>query len=252
MLNINFVPDDYIQNSESQKTNFLYLILFAIVMAALGGIFLTIKMRQRALNTKETEVNQKMSKAQESIAQLEQLQTKRKAMMKTALTTSDLIEPVPKSVLVACLTNNLPPGASLLDLKVVQKEPSGQRYNRRTVNKYQSAKNKDSATKNDSEGISREQLLETYIDIQGIAPSDFDVATYIENLGNSKMMDNVALVESKEHEKRVTSQKQQKENLDPVLRQFKLTSMLTKGVHLSKEDIDSIRKVYDQSPIGFR
>ena len=63
MLNINFVPEDYIQNSESHRTNFLYLILFAIVMAGLTGVFLTIKIRQHALNTQETEVNQKMSKA---------------------------------------------------------------------------------------------------------------------------------------------------------------------------------------------
>jgi len=251
MLNINFVPDDYIQSSESHKTNFLYLILFAIVMAGLSGVFLTIKMRQRALNAKETEVNKKMSKAQESISQLEKLQTKRKAMMKTALTTSELIEPVPKSVLLACLTNNLPPGASLLELKVVQKKPSNQHYNRRKANKYQSAKSSNLPTSNDSEGISREQLMETYIDIQGIAPSDFDVATYIESLSKSKMMDNVALVESREQEKRAASQNQKEESMDPVLRQFKLTSMLTKGVHLSKEDIDSIRKAYEESSIGF-
>ncbi|GAH79391.1 unnamed protein product, partial [marine sediment metagenome] len=43
MLNINFVPDDYIQNNESRRTNLMYLVLFAVVMAALGGSFLTIK-----------------------------------------------------------------------------------------------------------------------------------------------------------------------------------------------------------------
>ncbi|MHC4186929.1 MAG: PilN domain-containing protein [Planctomycetota bacterium] len=251
MLNINFVPDDYIQSSESHRTNFLYLILFAIVMTILSGVFITIKIRQHSLNAKENEVNEKMSKAQESIEQLEELQTKRKTMMKTALTTSELIEPVPKSVLLACLTNNLPPGASLLELKVVQKEPASQRYNRQKASKYQSAKGSNSAAKNDNQEISREKLLETYIDIQGIAPSDFDVATYIERLTESKMMDNVALVESKEHKKRPVSADQQEEDTEPVLRQFKLTSTLTKGVHLSKEDINKIRKVYEQAPIGF-
>jgi len=88
MLNINFVPDDYIQSSESRRTNLMYLVLFAIVMAALGGSFVTIKIRQRALNTKEKLVKAKLSHAQEAIKQFEQLQTKRKAMMKTALTTA--------------------------------------------------------------------------------------------------------------------------------------------------------------------
>ncbi|MHC4686597.1 MAG: hypothetical protein ACYTEW_20130, partial [Planctomycetota bacterium] len=48
-----FVPDDYIQNSESRRTNLMYLVLFGVVMAALGGSFMTIKIRQRALSAKE-------------------------------------------------------------------------------------------------------------------------------------------------------------------------------------------------------
>ena len=52
MVNINFVPDDYIESTQSHRTNLMYLILFAVVMAALGGSFVTIKMRQRALQTK--------------------------------------------------------------------------------------------------------------------------------------------------------------------------------------------------------
>ncbi len=46
MVNINFVPDDYVQNNESHRTNVMYLILLLIMMAVLGGSFLTIKIRQ--------------------------------------------------------------------------------------------------------------------------------------------------------------------------------------------------------------
>ncbi|MHC4759709.1 MAG: hypothetical protein ACYTE8_13780 [Planctomycetota bacterium] len=233
MLNINFVPEDYIQNSESTKTNFLCLILFTIVMAGLGGVFFTIKMRQRALDAKETMANEKISKAQESIVQLENLQAKRKAMMKTALTTSELIEPVPKSVLLACLTNNLPPGASLLELKVVQKEPSNQAYNRRTGSKFATANATKTANNTEAETVSKEKKLE------------------IERLGESKLVDKVALVESKEYKDPSASRKAQSESMDPVLRQFKLTSMLAKGVHLSKDDINSIRKAYEEAPLAF-
>jgi hypothetical protein len=35
------------------------------------------------------------------------------------------------------------------------------------------------------------------MDIEGIAPSDLQVAAYIEHLGNSVLLDDVALVESK-------------------------------------------------------
>ena len=76
MLNINFVPDDYTQSSESRRTNFLYLVLLGVVMAALGGSFMTIKVRQRAFRAKEKIVNAKMAQAKEAIKQFEELQKK--------------------------------------------------------------------------------------------------------------------------------------------------------------------------------
>ena len=48
MPSINFVPDDYIQNNESQRANLLYVVLLIIVMSALGGVFTTITMRKKA------------------------------------------------------------------------------------------------------------------------------------------------------------------------------------------------------------
>jgi Tfp pilus assembly protein PilN len=228
MLNINFVPDDYIQSGECRRTNLMYLVLLAVVMAALGGAFMTIKVRQDALNAKEKLVNTKMARAKEAIKQFEELQTKRKVMIKTALTTAELLEPVPRSVLLASLTNNLPMGVSLLRLNVIQKEPKV--VNRVAVtNKYKQAQaNKAMATQPE---VSQERLLETYIDIEGIAPSNLQVAAYIEQLSASDgLLDNVALVESKEHE------------IEGIIfRRFKLTAMLRKDIHLTKEDIGGIR-----------
>jgi hypothetical protein len=81
-----------------------------------------------------------------------------------------------------------------------------------------------------NESENPEKLLETHIDICGIAPSDLQVARYIEQLSNSSLLDNVALVESKEYI-----------HQDNTLRQFKLSAMLRKNVQLAKEDIESIK-----------
>ena len=226
MLNMNFVPDDYIKSSESRRTNLMYLVLFGVVMAALVGSFMTIKIRRRALDAKEKLANAKLTEAQEAIKQFEELQTKRKAMMKTALTTTELLEPMPRSVLLASLTNNLPTGVSLLRLNLVQKEPKVSRI--ATTNKYREAQAKRTAAVGAT--VSREKLLETHIDIEGIAASDRQVAVYIEQLSSSNLLDNVGLVESKEHK------------IDnSALRQFKLTAMVKRDVHLTDEDIDRIR-----------
>ena len=228
MLNLNFVPDDYIRSNESRRTNLMYLVLLVVVMAGLGGSFVTIKIRQRLLSAREKLVNAKMSQVKGAIKQFEELQTKRKVMVETALTTAELLEPVPRSVLLASLTNNLPTGVSFLRLKLVQKEPkSSSRV--AVTNKYKQARAKKTTTAQPK--VSREKLLETYIDIEGIAPSDLQVAAYIEQLSASGgLLDDVALVQSKEHKIE-----------DTTFRQFRLTAMLRKDVHLASEDISRIR-----------
>ncbi|MGB2808235.1 MAG: PilN domain-containing protein [Sedimentisphaerales bacterium] len=226
MLNINFVPDDYIKSSESRRTNLMYLVLFAVVMAGLGGSFVTIKMRQRAITAKEEYLSKKAAQAQEAIDQFEALQTRRKVMLKTALTIAELLEPVPRSVLLASLTNNLPAGVSLMRLNVIQKELK--RTDRvAATNKYKEAQAKKTAAQAKE---SPEKFLETYMDIEGVAPSDLQVAAYIKQLSSSALLDNVALVESKEHKIE-----------DATFRLFKLTAMLRKEVHLSNEDVEEIR-----------
>ncbi len=153
MSNINFVPDDYIQSNESRRANLMCLILFSVVMAALGGSFVTIKIRQRACGAEESLVNARMAKMEESIKQFEDLQSRRQDMMRTALTTAELIEPVPRSVLLASLTNTLPPGVSLIKLGLMQKQdkskgqPAGA-----SKPKYQAAQNKS------ARGVGREDF----------------------------------------------------------------------------------------------
>lgn len=239
MLNINFVPDDYVQSNESHRANLIYLILLAVAMAALGGSFMTIKMRQRACKAQEQLVNAKMAHIQQAIKQFEQLQTERKEMMKTALTTTELIEPIPRSILLASLTNSLPPGVSLLRLGMAQQKPkltSGAS----TTNKYQAEQAKKAAF-DSSQQLSQEKLLETQMEIEGLASSDLQVAAYIERLSASGgLLSNVALVESKEHKIG-----------DRIFRRFKLTAMLQRDVQLTKEDVERIRINSEKSVLNF-
>ena len=239
MVNINFVPDDYAQGNESRRTNLIYLVLFAVVMTALGGSFVSIKIRQRSCRTSEDMVNARMTEIQEAIKQFEELQAKKREMMKTALTTAELLEPVPRSILLASLTNNLPQGVSLSEVNMIQKQ-SKQSAAAAKKSKYQAAQAKKTASQStgsqqaaqsqSDEPENPEKLLETLISIGGIAPSDLQVASYIEQLSNSSLLENVALIESKEYKLQ-----------DGTVRQFKLSAMLRKNVHLTKDDIEGIK-----------
>jgi len=226
MANLNFVPDDYVKNNESSRTNLMYLVLLAITMAGLGGSFVTVKIRQKACQAKETLITSRMDKMQATMAKLDELQIKRTAMMKTALTTAELLEPVPRTILLATLTNNLPVGTSLLNVSLIQKAPKDTPSSSASTSKFQAA----TSGSNTQTNLSPEQMLETHIQIDGMAPSDLQVAAYIQRLDDSSLMDNVALVETKEYKVE-----------DNIYRQFKLTAMLKKDVHLTREDIENIK-----------
>jgi Tfp pilus assembly protein PilN len=249
MPNINFVPDDYIQSNESRRTNLFCVVMLLIVMIGLMGAFGIIKMRQKACAGQESLVNAKSAHMQEAIKQFEQLQSRRKEMMKTALMTAELLEPVPRSIVLASLTNELPAGTSLKEVKFNQKEPASSKS--QTTSAYQAKKagsggkgdSQNAKDKDASEGskVSVELAMETLIDIGGIAPSDLQVAAYIERLSSSPLFEGVALVESKEF----------KTSENTLLREFKLKAQLRKNVRLSAEDVKAIRSKAEKSIYNF-
>lgn len=227
MLKVDFVPNDYIQQRESGRTNLVYLFLVAVFILAIFMTFVVIKMRQKVVTSELAALDVKMAETGEQIVQLEKLKIKSKTMMKTMLTTAQLLDPVPKSIMLASLTNNLPATASLLELKLIQKESKQPRVPKAPASQYQSAGKVAQKPE-----MSREKRMETHIAIRGIAPSDIEVALYIARLSESILFDNVELVESKEHK------------IEKVkFREFKLKAMLKKEIMLTREDIVSIKSM---------
>jgi Tfp pilus assembly protein PilN len=231
MINVNLVPEEYIQNNESRRTNFLYIGLLLIVTASLAAVYITLTVQYRRSVAKEDILNSQMAKKKEQIRQVEQLQEKRNVMWKTALTTTNLIEPVSKSVVLASLINKLPANVSFIKLdiaqKLVEKEPVINVTNSTENNKYQQEIAKKLKA---SQQPVAEKVLETGITIEGTAPSDLDLAHYIENLLGSSLFTNIALVESKEFKL-----------LDSTFRQFKVTAKLCDNIHLDDEKIEKIK-----------
>ncbi|AQT69574.1 hypothetical protein STSP2_02767 [Anaerohalosphaera lusitana] len=228
MANIDFVPTDYIEQKESSRANLLCLVLFAAIMGGVIATFSIIKVRQKAVSADLEEINSKLVTAQKQIAQLEEISTKKKSMMKTAVMTAELIEPVPKSVLLACLTNNLPSSVSLLELEVEAEEVTVKQAAsaKESKTQYQKAAKKAKAK---AKTIVK-KVINNKLEITGVAPSDIEVANYIASLTDSILLDRVGLVESKEYQ------------LDGInYRQFRLNARIKPDLKLSKEDIDTIR-----------
>lgn len=239
MATINFVPNDYIQQRQSSRANLMYLTLLAALLGGIGVTFSVIKMRQNVVGRELAAINAKMMEAKEQITQLEELKTKGKTMMKSMVMTAELLEPVPRSVVLACLTNNMPSGVSLLEMQLVEKEnkvlaasaakPAAAASAKpgSKTSQYQAA-----AAKNQKAAAPETKtVLVSNLEIEGIAPSDIEVASFIASLSGSILLDSVELVQSKE------------QDIDGVkFRQFRLRTTLKPNLTLTKEDISKIRK----------
>lgn len=226
MATINFVPDDYIEQRQSSRANLLYLMLLTAMLGAIGVTFGFIKMRQRTVQSELAVLETRMSKAHEQIAQLDELKAKSKTMMKTMVMTAELLEPIPRSVVLASLTNDLPSGVSLVEFNLDTKETkvaAPVKKKAETGSQY----NKNDAKE---EVEPPRAIVETTLNLKGIAPSDIQVAGYIANLSRSILLSDVELVESRELE--VEGVK---------FREFRLKAMLKPDMTLSKEDINQIR-----------
>ncbi|MCD4831798.1 MAG: PilN domain-containing protein [Anaerohalosphaeraceae bacterium] len=221
MAGIDFVPEDYIQRQEFNRANYLYMGLLVLMVSAFLSTFGFLKLRQKALDTEDAAVDIRLAKAQESIAQLEQLQRQRQEMIKTALLTAELIEPLPRSIVLALLTNSMPDGLSLSQVKLLQKKLNSADL-KRYKTKYEKLKsaNPESANKDDFVNM---------LEIHGLASSDIPVADYIANLTSSMLLDEVSLVHSKEFETK-----------NGTYRQFKLSAILKTNITLTKLDVENI------------
>ena len=226
MATINFVPNEYVQQKQSSRANSLYLVLLAAVLGGIGVTFSILKMRQHSVESELNVLNSQMDQAQEQIAKLEELKAKSHTRMKVMMMTAALLEPVPRSILLASLTNNLPSGVSLTDLKLEEKD-----VKRTATVPSKSKKSSEYEKKGKVAEVAIAPEVEVALELEGLAPSDIEVANYIANLSTSILLDNVQLVESREKE--IDKKK---------YREFHLKADLIPDIKLTKEDIEQIRK----------
>jgi Tfp pilus assembly protein PilN len=240
MTTINFVPNDYIQQRRSSRVNLLYLVLLAILLAGIGVTFSIIKMRQSAARNELSRLDAQMQKAREEMVRLEQIKQQGKTMVKSMMMTAELLEPVPRSIILATLTNLLPSGVSLLDVQLKEKENKVAPAPAAASAAKPGAKPTQFQTAAGKQGkapaVETKTVLSNEMLIEGIAHSDIEVASYIANLSGCILLDNIQLIESKENK------------IDAVVyRQFRLQASLKNNLTLTKEDIDKIRQQREQA-----
>lgn len=199
---MSFLPEDYIERRVEMRTNLICLSLFGVVLAGvLGAYFVTSRQRAEVLEQQQS-INAAFTEAAKRISQLDELQTQKKRLLRKAQVTTTLIEPVPRSNLLAELINRMPASLTLVELELNSKQvDGGVAFNAPRGSALAAAS--AAAGKGEGEADAADpqpQVPRFRVDIQliGLAPTDIQVAQYMTSLARCSLLDSVDLAYSEE------------------------------------------------------
>lgn len=221
MSTINLLPEDYLQRRRQHRGNMICTVLFGVVIVSICAAALV-----REQSTRRTrEVCDRMSAAYADAAKLidevHQLEKQRANMLDKAKRSAALMERMPRSYLLAMLTNALPEGASLKSVRMVIQ----------VVGEGEGDKPKPKAAAVKASATSKAPQLAMALSITGKATTDVQVARFIARLAAHPLTDVVDLSYSKES----------KDLQDKGMREFQLSVIL-------KPDADVLDAIRAEQP----
>ena len=222
--NMNFLPEDYLAKRAQQRTNIVCLVLFVVVISSVAAGWLLTENRRRTMIREQQEMSQQMALASESLKKLDELEKKRKLMEEKAQLSAMLTESVPRSLLLATITNNLPEGVSLINYELQSKELRAPAPVKKTTDK---AKVSYAARKQAQEQPKVEaKKFEIEISFVGMADNDLEVAKMIEDLGKSHLMNNITLKYTEDFEQD-----------EIIYKRFEVEAVISPGIRASEDDV---------------
>ena len=114
MYDQSLLPDDYLQARRERRVNLIALTLFAIVMTAVFAAFLVTNRQWSQVREAQRAVDTRFEEVRSQIDHMEELREARKELVQSASLAASLIEPVPRSALLAELIRIMPDQVSWL------------------------------------------------------------------------------------------------------------------------------------------
>lgn len=198
---LSFLPDDYLARKARRRTNAICAALFLVIASSVVAAFVVDEEANRRIETRHTEVARLYTAAAEPIAQLSQMQDEQRRVAHQAEMTASLLEKVPRSNILAELTNARPDGVDLLDLKLNSKLRQPPPAPPKTA--FEQKKAQLLAAKNgpavDSTATMDLQKYDVTLKLTAVAPTDVQAAQYMRTLSGSPLFQDVNLVVSEDY-----------------------------------------------------
>jgi Tfp pilus assembly protein PilN len=221
MNTINLLPEDYLQRRHQHRGNLICAMLFGIVIVSICGA--AVVSERNCQRTREVceRMNTSYAEAAKLIDEVHELEAQKHKMLDKAKRSAALMERMPRSYLLAMLSNALPKGASLKSVRMAM----------RTVAEPESKKPKSKAAALKAAAQAMAPRVAVVLSVTGKATTDVQVARFIARLAAHPLTDVVDLSYSKE------SKFQQED----AIREFQLTVTL-------KPDADVLDAIREELP----
>lgn len=197
---LSFLPDDYLERKSQRRTNAICAGLFLVTLVAIGSTFHFSERSNRDVDKTYDAKLREFTAEAKRIQQAEQMQEKQRTMARQAELAASLLEKVPRSFILAEITNAMPPGVSLMDFVLESKKrntapPSmvgATAFEQRKATEAQKKANAAAAAANQQ--IADMKIYDVGMKMTGIAPTDVQVAQFIRKLNGSRLLKDVNMV----------------------------------------------------------
>ncbi len=216
---LSFLPEDYLENKAQRRANVICAILFLVTMVSIGFAFTTSEKSLKEVEQRHARVDQQFTEAAKRIDLVQKMQEKQRTMAHQAELTASLLERVPRSLILAKITNALPQGCSLTDFALTSSAKKTAAPKTAAKPTFQSRPAEKGSVVPE---VAQAKTYDVFMKVTGLAPTDTQVGELIRNLRNVAIFRDVNLVIS-DWEK--TNDK--KEDKDaPQYRKFTIEMML--------------------------
>ncbi|XAL99522.1 PilN domain-containing protein [Phycisphaeraceae bacterium D3-23] len=234
--NNSFLPEDYLDRKIARRTNLICIALFLVMIGAIGAAFYVQSRQDDGTRTELARVNSTFSDRALQLRQIEQLQERKQQMIGKAKIVQQLVERVPRSIILAEMINHMPGTLSLLELTLETKivKPGA---------RPQTAIERDRLERGEAEAEENEEVTiaprEITIEVVGVAPNDNDVSVFMQNLSINPLFTGVGL----EYIERYAI-----EGND--MRRFRIVMQLNMDLTFDRDDVDDALRGLEQNPMA--
>jgi hypothetical protein len=216
---LSFLPEDYLEMKTQRRTNAICASLFALVALGVGAAFYLTERMVNKVETEYTAVLHTYADAARPIEQFHVMQDKQRRMESQAALSASLLEKVPRSYLLAEITNALPQNVSLLDFGLeakIRQKNTGPTKAPVTIyeQKLAEIEREKAAAAN---ALPKPREYDVYLKLTGLADNDQHVASFMKTLSDSKLLTDVNLVVSDEYQPSPTDEKIRKFQIEMQL-----------------------------------